>query len=436
MDEKNNKKYSLSNSMFLRYRLMSLLYLLFLVLAITQVSNSWMPISSWINGELRSEQLDIEIDNKIFEEILSSSEFLSVREGLMDLYSMDIRSEGLIRRNIINGDLGLSLHSQLHQLFEALPEVARSELTNGQFRDDIDNGFLDKNKETWRYWKFLNLTPGLSEMVFEQMVLEILDALESSVQKKEVDETEFWPAYDMGTRFIGDSIPTNWALGKIEWLREQESIQFVGDWHTLTEKDKGPWVYKLLSDSAEIRGEGRLIVQSLPKVTNIQRIETKAFWLPGDTISIYNPLWSAINIPSDVGEVVQQDNDLFVFRIDLPGKYSFKVNLKSGDSEIFGVSVNEIPIPELRTSLREEDLSNGQEECVNILVENSDYDDNRISGNGWVLTELGARPFDFDSNCLKIHQDESKILAIHILRMKLLYRGKEVEHRNHTIKVL
>ena len=75
---------------------MNLLYLLFLVLAVVQISNEWLPMAQWINNELRAEQKSIGLENPELLAILHSDDFQAIRSRLVELSSMDAASEGLV----------------------------------------------------------------------------------------------------------------------------------------------------------------------------------------------------------------------------------------------------------------------------------------------------------------------------------------------------
>ena len=154
METKGNNKYAFTNAKYSRFRLMNLLYLLFLVLAVIQISNAWLPMAEWVNDELRAEQEVIGVDNSALLTVLNSDEFQAIRTRLIELREMDATSEGVVDKVLVHSHFGDEFHVQLYNLFATLPAAEQEKLKNGMFAEDFDNGFdngFDNIFSRWRY---------------------------------------------------------------------------------------------------------------------------------------------------------------------------------------------------------------------------------------------------------------------------------------------
>ncbi len=441
MESKGNKKYALSNSMFLRFRLMSLLYLLFLVLAITQVSNAWMPLNLWLSDELREEQSQIQTGSAALQKRLDAPEFLAIREGIIELREADVRSEGLVRRFLMEGDLGKSMQKELLEIFYLLPQNAQNSLRGHALSSDFENGFENLDQSEWRKWKFKNLTPGLVEILFEQMVLSLMDAADLAlVEGSSANERILrWPIWDIGIRYVGDSLPLNWKGGQIKWIKERgngdELEKTSAKWLLLEDQHKGTWEYKILNDLEEIVGSGNIEVKNRPRYKEQKLEYTKAFWLPGDTLRIYNSNWKSVSIDNSKGRVIRSEEGLFWIRVDVPGITLIEVTDILGEKTTEELRVNNFPVPELRKTVAWNQRL-AQSNCLELQLSEEYAGYSIQSVEGFFIGTNGRKALKSEMNCIDLSENSSKPDFIQCTRIVLNYRGYEVEVKNHTIKVI
>jgi hypothetical protein len=437
MESKGNKKYALSNSMFLRFRLMSLLYLLFLVLAITQVSNAWMSLNLWLSDELREEQSQIQTGSAALQKRLDAPEFLAIREGIIELREADVRSEGLVRRFLMEGDLGKSMQKELLEIFYLLPQNAQNSLRGHALSSDFENGFENLDQSEWRKWKFKNLTPGLVEILFEQMVLSLIDAADLAlVEGSSTNERILrWPI----CRYVGDSLPLNWKGGLITWTQQSKNRgELDGNntkWLILEDQHKGTWEYRILNDLEEIVGSGNIEVKNRPRYKEQKLEYTKAFWLPGDTLRIYNSNWKSVSIDNSKGRVIRSEEGLFWIRVDVPGITLIEVTDILGEKTTEELRVNNFPVPELRKTVAWNQRL-AQSNCLELQLSEEYAGYSIQSVEGFFIGFEGRRALKSEQNCIDLSENNSKPDFIQCTRIVLNYRGYEVEVKNHTIKVI
>lgn len=438
MEKKGNKKYAISDSMFLRYRLMSLLYLLFLVLAITQVSNAWMPLTGWIGTELRNEQQSISLNSEEVYEVITSDSFLGVRNRLIELRETDERSEGLVQRYIVEGELGVDFQKEILRLFGQLPEEVRNNLEKGVMSDDFENGIAQVDDKSWLKWKFKNLTPSLAEIVFEQMTLAVLNVAEASETDSKISPTRRWDVNDLkGYRYIGDSIALSFPGGIVEWSRNGSVKDLgTGKYHVINESDLGKWTYRVLSEDGKPQAIGKVDIRTKPKKLAQKSIETTAFWLPGDTIKIFNSLWKKVSIPSNVGKVSSTGDGLFYLQFNAPGTHKYDVTLTTGVIIQKEAVVNEFPVPELRRSIRVADLSIADDSCVELIPDDEESNYSIVSIEGVIVFKDAHEEFALETSCLNLKDLKEMPVAIHYNKIILEFRGNKIEMNHHTMKVL
>ena len=441
METKGNNKYAFTNAKYSRFRLMNLLYLLFLVLAVIQISNAWLPMAEWVNDELRAEQEVIGVDNSALLTVLNSDEFQAIRTRLIELREMDATSEGVVDKVLVHSHFGDEFHVQLYNLFATLPAAEQEKLKNGMFAEDFDNGFEKLTTSQWSRWKFHHLTPALAEMVFEQMTLIVLSRAEGLGEASAAEaeaSVDRWDIRDArGFRYVGDSIPLAAMDLKIQWSKGGKQLKDIGGRHyTLTGSDVGTWRYVILGENEGEVSEGTLYVYSKPQQAEATLVENTAFWSPGDTIHLFNSQWSSLSIDPSVGQVISSANGLFKIRFDKPGKHTYSIQTAAGDRIIREAHVNDFPLPELRTSVRWADLSWKGTECIDVLSELSEGAYQITGATGVIVTPKGYKKFTSSGDCISLAEVEEKPLAILFQSIQLTYRGASIEMEQHTINVL
>ena len=441
MERKGNKKYAFTNAKYSRFRLMNLLYLLFLVLAVIQISNAWLPLANWVNDELRAEQETIGLDNSALLAVMNSDEFQAIRTRLMELREMDATSEGVVDKVLVHSHFGDEFHVQLYNLYATLPMAAQEDLKNGLFAEDFDNGFDKLNTSQWSRWKFHHLTPALAEMVFEQMTLIVMSKAEGqgdASPMKAAATVDRWDIRDArGFRYVGDSIPLKVMDLNIRWSKGGSQLNESGKrQYTLTSQDVGTWRYVILNEQEEEVSEGSLYVYSRPQQAEATLVENTAFWSPGDTIHLFNSQWSSMSIDPSVGRVISSANGLFKIRFDRPGTHTYSIQTSAGERILREANVNEFPLPELRTSIRWADLSWKGTECIDVLSELSEGAYQITGASGVIVSPNGHQRFSSSGDCISLEQVEEKPLAILLQSIQLTYRGASIEMKQHTINVL
>jgi len=234
-------------------------------------------------------------------------------------------------------------------------------------------------------------------------------------------------------------LPLNWKGGQIKWIKERgngdELERTSAKWLLLEDRHKGTWEYKILNDLEEIVGSGNIEVKNRPRYKEQKLEYTKAFWLPGDTLRIYNSNWKSVSIDNYKGRVIRSEEGLFWIRVDVPGITLIEVTDILGEKTIEELRVNNFPVPELRKTVAWNQRL-AQSNCLELQLSEEYAGYSIQSVEGFFIGTNGRKALKSEMNCIELSENNSKPDFIQCTRIVLNYRGYEVEVKNHTIKVI
>jgi len=163
----------------LRYKLISVMYLLFIALSIINIPIEWLHVNKFI-APLLTETTIVSIDNEDLEAV-----YQSVEQTKTDFYlalGYD-EASGTYREPFgysvtdaffISNDKGKGLQTSLQQVADHADRLGPKQLQlfNDLFADDIENGLLD-NDEHWIKWKFKHVPASMAETLLNEIVLRV-----------------------------------------------------------------------------------------------------------------------------------------------------------------------------------------------------------------------------------------------------------------------
>ncbi|MAZ96462.1 MAG: hypothetical protein CMP53_02940 [Flavobacteriales bacterium] len=163
----------------LRYKLISVLYLLFIALSIINIPIEWLHVNKYI-APLLTETTVVSIDNQDLNAV-----YESVEQTKKDFYAAlgyNVES-GTYREPFgysatdiffINEERGKGLQQSLNQVAEHADRLGPKQLSefNELFADDITNGLLDDGDE-WIKWKFKHVPASMAETLLNELILRV-----------------------------------------------------------------------------------------------------------------------------------------------------------------------------------------------------------------------------------------------------------------------
>ena len=163
----------------LRYKLISVMYLIFIALSIINIPIEWLHVNKYM-APLLTETTIVSIENEDLEGV-----YQSVEQTKTDFYvalGYD-EASGTYREPFgysvtdaffISEGRGKGLQASLQQVAEHADRLGpkQLELFNNLFADDIENGLLDQD-EHWLKWKFKHVPASMAETLLNEIVLRV-----------------------------------------------------------------------------------------------------------------------------------------------------------------------------------------------------------------------------------------------------------------------
>lgn len=200
----------------LRYKLISILYLLFISLSIIQIPIDWLRVSPDLRGSFEY----IEGSGKEHGLIaLAGKRIDKVSEDFNQLVGLDPESQKLLQPEnyslsdnfFINSDQGKDLYSDLALVRDTLLGLNEEEELHKQFKflfeADLNNGLAQKTPDAWLNWKFQHVpaTVARLELADLKMRLKLLEGEFDIKDAKANGEPNFILAYNIDRLHIGDT---------------------------------------------------------------------------------------------------------------------------------------------------------------------------------------------------------------------------------------
>ena len=163
----------------LRYKLISVLYLLFIALSIINIPIDWLHVNKYI-APLLTETTVVSIDNQdlraVYESVEQTKEDFYVALGYDEETGTYREPFGYSSTDIffINRERGISLQNALNQVADHADRLGSKQLDefNDLFADDIKNGLLDESDE-WIKWKFKHVPAAMAVTLLNEIILRV-----------------------------------------------------------------------------------------------------------------------------------------------------------------------------------------------------------------------------------------------------------------------
>lgn len=163
----------------LRYKLISVLYLLFIALSIINIPIDWLHINKYV-APLLTETTVVSIDNQdlkaVYESVEQTKADFYVALGYDEQTGTYREPFGYSTTDIffINQERGKGLQSALNQVADHADRLGPQQLNefNDLFADDIKNGLLEESDE-WIKWKFKHVPASMAETLLNELILRV-----------------------------------------------------------------------------------------------------------------------------------------------------------------------------------------------------------------------------------------------------------------------
>ena len=163
----------------LRYKLISVLYLLFIALSIINIPIDWLHINKYV-APLLTETTVVSIDNQdlkaVYESVEQTKADFYVALGYDEQTGTYREPFGYSTTDIffINQERGKGLQSALNQVADHADRLGNQQLNefNDLFADDIKNGLLNESDE-WIKWKFKHVPASMAETLLNELILRV-----------------------------------------------------------------------------------------------------------------------------------------------------------------------------------------------------------------------------------------------------------------------
>ena len=163
----------------LRYKLISVLYLLFIAISIIDIPIDWLHVNKYV-APLLTETTVVSIDNQdlnaVYESVEQTKADLYIALGYDEQTGMYREPFGYSRTDnfFINQKRAKGLQSALNKVANHADRLGPQQLNefNDLFEDDIKNGLLDDTDE-WIKWKFNHVPATMAETLLNEIILRV-----------------------------------------------------------------------------------------------------------------------------------------------------------------------------------------------------------------------------------------------------------------------
>ena len=163
----------------LRYRLISVLYLLFIALSIINIPIDWLHINKYV-APLLTETTVVSIDNQdlkaVYESVEQTKADFYVALGYDEQTGTYREPFGYSTTDIffINQERGKGLQSALNQVADHADRLGPQQLNefNDLFAEDLKNGLLN-DSDQWIKWKFKHVPASMAETLLNELILRV-----------------------------------------------------------------------------------------------------------------------------------------------------------------------------------------------------------------------------------------------------------------------
>lgn len=169
----------ISKSKQLRYKLIAVMYLIFIALSAINIPIEWLHINKYL-APLLTETTIVSIDNKDLKAVYESVE--ETKKNFYEALGYDEETESyrepfgyaVTDAFFIRNGRGVSLQKALQEVAEHADELGPRQLNlfNDLFADDIENGLLDDDN-SWAKWKFKHVPASMAEALLNEIILRV-----------------------------------------------------------------------------------------------------------------------------------------------------------------------------------------------------------------------------------------------------------------------
>ena len=169
----------ITKSKQLRYKLIAVMYLIFIALSAINIPIEWLHINKYLSP-LLTETTIVSIDNKDLKAVYESVE--ETKKNFYEALGYDEETESyrepfgyaVTDAFFIRNGRGVSLQKALQEVAEHADELGPRQLNlfNDLFADDIENGLLDDDN-SWAKWKFKHVPASMAEALLNEIILRV-----------------------------------------------------------------------------------------------------------------------------------------------------------------------------------------------------------------------------------------------------------------------
>ncbi|MDB2435964.1 hypothetical protein N9W65_03190 [Schleiferiaceae bacterium] len=169
----------ITKSKQLRYKLIAVMYLIFIALSAINIPIEWLHINKYLSP-LLTETTIVSIDNKDLKAVYESVE--ETKKNFYVALGYDEETESyrepfgyaVTDAFFIRNGRGVSLQKALQEVAEHADELGPRQLNlfNDLFADDIENGLLDDDN-SWAKWKFKHVPASMAEALLNEIILRV-----------------------------------------------------------------------------------------------------------------------------------------------------------------------------------------------------------------------------------------------------------------------
>ncbi|MDP1727905.1 MAG: hypothetical protein Q8M15_14060 [Bacteroidota bacterium] len=206
----------IKSSKNLRFKLISLLYLLFISLSIIQIPIEWLRINGPISAYLMKPQIQKikypqiqKIHNLV---IHLNNEFNKLTTDAVSGKFIEPNEYSKTDRFFITEGNAVPLHHELKLLFDFFTTKQSNPVKKSEFirlfKDDISNGLTNTDATKWAEWKFKHAPSAVVKTLLADLLLR-LNLLNGAIEvsnKPEHDEPMLKMAFNTESSRVGDSI--------------------------------------------------------------------------------------------------------------------------------------------------------------------------------------------------------------------------------------
>lgn len=431
----------------LRYKVIQLMYLIFLILSIIQIPSDWISVNLYINNYI--ERPNVEYTDPILKDVSESLDKFELEYLQSVVYIPDLKrikepnaytKPDKFFFDMNKGNELFLIMKKIYFWSQALPTRDKRRYQFRElFRDDLINGIADEDSYKWVKWRWKHIPAVIARNFIKEIKLRML-LLNKSDFKEIMDEKPLISMKsDVIKLFVNEEAFLSVKGDSIVSINVTRNNGFNNDYRIITQDSI---VFK-----PSVSGNYRILLTTKTK-TEETEIEVVPNSFPRkESIPFrlcYQGVSYAIKVPvNNPNAFVKVDGDEFAsydrangelkFNIQTEGWSSIKVN--ANDGVIFHDSVYVKSIPDPNIVLNElPSLTVGRQRLkgvkeLNVIASHPSFDNKLYGIESMLVKWVGANPREDKIEGGKILINENdlgslKYIIIHTINVRLGSRTK------------